>query len=150
MSSPLHTGELNVIHLYLYLSSSFSFPDYLVIRRTKVPGDENCSSSVSCACVKQLPLVPSSFVYTRDQIQRLKIWSIFLQPGTKFASFDLGVSVKRSVFFFFFELKVIVTFFLRIVIRIKKNVYYNSKNLVITIKCKHYNINVYYYFFNIT
>ena len=92
-----------------------------MLRRTKVPGDENCSSSVSCACVKQLPLVPSSFVYTRDQIQRLKIWSIFLQPGTKFVSFDLGVSVKRSVFFFFFfELKVLVTFFLRIVIKIKK------------------------------
>ena len=37
-------------------------------------------------------------------------------------SFDLGVSVKRSVFFFFFffELKVLVTFFLRIVIKIKK------------------------------
>lgn len=65
-------------------------------------------------------------------------------------SFDLGVSAKRSVFFFFFELKVLVTFFLRIVIKIKKNVYYNSKNLVITIKRKHYNINVHCYFFNIT
>lgn len=61
-------------------------------------------------------------------------------------SFDLGVSAKRS----FFELKVLVTFFLRIVIQIKKNVYYNSKNLVITIKRKHYNINVHCYFFNIT